>query len=295
MHKEIRILNSDDVHYVEAMDTAIEDDYVVRIFDRLTTGNHRMYGLIIDNQLVSMGGYTIYANSYAVIGRLRSDQRFRGNNYATELVAHVLTEAFKLSDIQWVGSITQEHNTPARRVLEKIGLTSHGMLHGAITKDTTALETGAKPWNKINSMERKKHWIREVYLKSSAVFPFECYYSFPASEDLFQEENLQDWSFYENDEQTRVRITKRDQKKHHYLHAVYPWSDFTSQKGLWETISVDYRKLAAETEDETDNETYVWMDLTKEEAESLPADHQFQLPSPWVLYGKGKEKFAEIM
>lgn len=284
MNKKIRMLKSDDFHHLEAMDTAVEDDYIVRIFQRLTTGNHRLYGLFIDNKMVSMGGYSIFAGSYAMLGRLRSDRRFRGKDLATEVLSHVMNEAFQVDGVQWGGGNTQEQNAPAQRVLEKLGLNRYTKLHGAVTNDTSALELGAKPWNQILSLEKKKQWLRKMYVKPSSVFPFKCYYSFPASDHLFQEDNLKQWSFFENDAKTRFLITKYDQKKDHYLHTVYPWSDIASQQGIWETISNDYRKLAKQTE----GNTYIWIDLTKEEADSLPANHKFKLPSPWILYGTGK-------
>ncbi|WP_096200459.1 GNAT family N-acetyltransferase [Bacillus sp. FJAT-45350] len=284
MVKNIRMLNSDDYPYLEAMDTGLEDDYVERIFDRLTSekDHHRLFGLFLDNQMVSMGGYSIFAGRYAMLGRLRSDRRFRGNNLGTELISYIMNEALKLNGIQWVGANTQESNNPARRVVDKLGLKPYVMLHGAITKDTSALVSGAKQWSPVVSSERKLFWIREVFLKPNAVFPYECYYSFPASDELFQRHVIEKWSFYENEDQTRVLITKYDQKGDHYLHVVYPWSDIASQKGLWETISDDYDKLKQQTE----GDTYIWMDLTKEDAESLPVGHKFELPSPWILYGR---------
>ncbi|SFD39833.1 hypothetical protein SAMN05216238_101155 [Lentibacillus persicus] len=284
MTKTIRILNENDYYDYEQMDTGIEFDYVGRIFDRLTSGNNRLYGLFLDGQLVSVGGYSIYAKSYAMLGRLRSDCRFLGNGFSTDVMNHVLSEVQKLDGIQWVGANTQEHNISAQRVLEKIGLTPHITLHGALTKDTSALESGDKLWTPVTDLERKKEWVNEAYIQTGAVFPYECYYPFPGSADLFPEDKLKQWAFFENADKTRFVLTKHDQKKYHYLHTVYPWSDMVSQAGLWETIANDYTKLIPQTDDET----YIWMDLTKEEAETLPENHQFELPSPWILYGLEK-------
>lgn len=274
------MLNTDDLVNFEEMDTGIEDDYVERIFHRLSTGNHRLYGLFLDNQMVSMGGYTIFADHFAMLGRLRSDRLFRGNNFATELISYIIEEALQLTKIQWIGANTQMDNLPARRVLEKLGLIPHEPLHGAITKDTSALETGSKPWTPIHSLERKKFWLNQKYLNSFSLFPYEVYYSFPASKNLFQEHDLMNWSFYENEDQTRFLITKKDRKGDHYLHIVYPWSDISSQKGLWETISTDFRHLTEKSE----GDTYIWMDLSVEAAKTLPSNHNFELSSPWVLY-----------
>ncbi|SFA83478.1 Acetyltransferase (GNAT) domain-containing protein [Lentibacillus halodurans] len=287
MKKTIRVLHSNDYPHLEVMDTGIEFDYIKHIFDRLVTGNNRLYGLFLDGQLVSLSGYSIYAGSYAMLGRLRSDRRFTGNGYSTELVSYVLNQVFQLNNIHWAGANTQEDNGSARRVLEKIGLSAYTTLHGAITKDISLLESGSEPWWPVTDLQRKQEWINRLYIKSASIFPYECYYPFPGSPDLFQDHDLMQWSFYENESGTRFLITKYDQKKHHYLHAVYPWNDIVSQQGLWETIANDYRRLAQQTDDET----YIWMDLTKEEAQSLPLSHQFELPSPWILYGIDKVTF----
>lgn len=284
MDESIRVLHGDDYSHLETMDTGIEDDYIKQIFDKLVTGNDRLYGYFLDGQLVSMGGYSIYADSYAMLGRLRSDRRYKKKGFSTMLMSQMMNEAFQLDGINWVGANTQEENAPARRVMEKVGLTPRATHYGAIASDTTALESGAGPWNLITDIQSKQEWVDEVYVKASIVFPYECYYRFPATKGLFQEDNLKQWSFFENDAKTRVLITKADQKKHHYLHAIYPWNDITSQSGLWETIAHEYKRLNQLTE----GSTYIWLDLTKEQAQSLPTDHPFDLPSPWILYGKEK-------
>jgi len=282
MEQTIRRLAMEDLPYLEAMETGIEDDYVKRIFERLVTAEgNRLYGLFIGDQLASVCGYTIFAEHYAMLGRIRSDIRFRGKDLATQLTVYVRDEAFKLPNIQWVGANTQEENTAARRVLEKTGFSEYPPLYGATAKDVSTLESGADPWKRIDDTEQKKAWVDRLYIHTGAVFPFECYYLFPATAELFSDSKLAEWSFYENPDGTRVLITKRDFKKYNYLHAIYPWEDLMEQKGLWETVSADYKKLASQTDDET----YVWVDFTKEQVRSLPDRHGFQLPSPWLLYG----------
>lgn len=272
----------EDLPFLKAMETGIEDDYVKRIFKRLvTTDNNRLYGLFVGEQLASVCGYTIFSNRFAMIGRIRSDLRFRGKDLATQLTIHVRNEAFKLPDILWVGANTQEENTAARRVLEKTGFSEYSTLYGATTKDVSSLESGGILWKKLTSLQQRKKWIDQLYVETGTVFPFECYYPFPASIELFSDSKLEEWNFYENETGTRVLIIKKDFKKYNFLQAIYPWNDLMDQPGLWETISADYKKLAEETQDET----YIWMDLTKEQAHSLPEAHRFKLPSPWMLYG----------
>ncbi|WP_174616058.1 GNAT family N-acetyltransferase [Virgibacillus ihumii] len=281
MSYAIRVLQGDDLQLLKDMDTGIENDYVIRVFDRLTQKPNRLYGLFLDENLVSVGGISIYAGSYAMLGRIRTDRRYKKKGLASEIMSYMKDEAFRDERIQWVGANTQEENLPARRVMKKIGLTKHTMLYGALTKDTSMLESGAVPWKPITDLERKKKWLDHTFIQPGNVFPYECYYPFPATVELFQDSELHMWTFYENADASRFLITKPDQKKHHYLHAIYPWSDLTDQKGLWETISRDYRQLAKQTGEET----YIWMDLTKEEVQTLPADHDFILESPWILHG----------
>lgn len=291
MEHKIKTLKLEDLPYLEAMDTAIEDDYVNRIFERLVTTDHnRLFGLFLGDRLVSVCGYTLFAGSYAMIGRIRSDVRFRGKDFATKLTAHVLHAAFELPNIRWVGANTQEENVPARRVLEKLGLHEHSPLYGATGKDVSIFETGAPIWNELQDIKRKKEWLDRLYVEPSAVFPFECYYLFPASEALFSEEKITEWQFFENASRERVLILKKDFKKHQYLHAVYPWNDLMEQPGLWETISAGYLKYAEEVEEEA----FIWMDLSKEQAASLPENHGFKLPSAWVLYGVSCSAFSEL-
>ncbi|MBU8906205.1 GNAT family N-acetyltransferase [Desertibacillus haloalkaliphilus] len=281
MNTKVRELTSKDYPYFAAMDTAVEGDYIGHIFDHLTTGNHRLFGLFENNEMISMGGYSIFAGRYAMLGRLRSDRRYWGKNYATDVLTYVLNEARKIKGVCWIGANTQEHNLPAQRVVEKLGLSPYITLHGAVTKDISKLESGANLWTPVHSTKRKKYWLNEVFIQSSKVFPYECYYPFPASEALFPENEIEHWSFYENESKTRVLITKYDQKKDHYLHVVYPWCDFSVQKGLWDTITFAYRQLTKRTE----GDTYIWIDFTKKQIQALLAIHPFEIPPAWILYG----------
>lgn len=287
----IKTLKLEDYPYLEAMQTGIEDDYVKRIFERLvTTDNNRLFGLFLGEQLASVCGYTIFAGSYAMIGRIRSDIRFRGMDLATKLTAHVLDAAFQLPHIQWVGANTQEENTPARRVLEKLGLHEHSPLFGATAQKVPTCELDAPIWDEIKDIEQKRQWLDRLYIEPGAVFPYECYYLFPASEALFADGIYTEWQFFENHARNRVLILKKDFKKHSYLHAIYPWNDIMEQPGLWETISVSYQEYSKEIE----SDAFIWMDLTKEQAASLPDNHPFKLPSAWVLYGVSRNSFHAL-
>ncbi|HSP21157.1 MAG TPA: GNAT family N-acetyltransferase [Planococcus sp. (in: firmicutes)] len=282
MEPIIRKLSPEDFPAFDAMESGVEDDYVKRIFkDIASTERHQLYGLFVEGQLVSLCGLSVFAGSYAMIGRIRSDIRFRGQAFATRLTAYVIEEAQKRPNIRWIGANTQEANLPARRVLEKLGLQPYKPMIGAIGQDVSLMEKGAGVWSEMHSLVRKKIWIEQLYIKTGALFPYECYYLFPSTEGLFSDDKLAEWSFFENRTGDRVLILQHDFKAHYHLHVIYPWDDLMEQAGLWETISAEYRKLASQYGEETD----IWMELTKEQAASLPEGHRFDFPSAWVLYG----------
>lgn len=284
MQKLIRVLTKEDLPSLKAMETGIEDDYVIRVFDRISSGNNKLFGLFTDDQLVSIGGLTVFAEQYAMLGRMRSDLRFRGNDLSTTLMAKVLEEAFNLPGIQWVGANTQEENLPAQRVLKKIGLAERHISYGATADEISVMENGSPVWQRQNNLELKRQWLQQLFVESAAVFPYECYYPFPANEGMFEDSQIAQWKFFENPEGDRVLITKKDFKKYSYLQAVYPFGDLMEQPGLWETISLARQELV----EELNMETHIWMDLTKQQAAALPDDHPFDLPSPWMLFGKGR-------
>lgn len=284
MNKLIRALTKEDLPKLEAMETGIEDDYVIRVFDRISTGNNKLFGLFNEDQLVSVGGLTVFAKQYAMLGRMRSDLRFRGNDLSTTLMSEVMKEAFTIPGIHWVGANTQEENIPAQRVLKKISLTEHHISYGATAKNVSMLESGEPAWKPIDSIAAKRNWLRRLYVESSAVFPYECYYPFPATEQMFEDRKIAGWNFYENAQGDRVLITKRDIKKYDFLQAIYPFEDIMEQPGLWDTVSLAHQQLSARIR----KETRIWMDLTKQQAAGLPEDHPFSLPSPWILFGRGR-------
>lgn len=288
MEITIRQLQQDDLHHVKSMETGIVDDYLIRVYNRVSKGASRLYGLFVDNHLASIGGYTIFEEHYIMLGRMRSDLRFRGQNYSTQLMTHILKQSFALPAIQWVGANTQQNNHSARRVLDKLGLNEISTLSSAISTDVQFFEKDQTMWHELTELVHKRKWLKQCYLKSGAVFPYECYYTFPATDRLFSDTNLNNWSFFENPQKDRVLITKKDVKGDYYLHVIYPWDDLTEQPGLWETVSCAQHALRQRV----NANTFIWMDLTPAQVSTLPRDHPFELPSPWLLYGIDRNSYS---
>lgn len=283
-----RQLTKDDFHLYKKMQTELEEDYMIRVFDRLTEGDNYLYGLFENDALIAIAGYTLFAGEYAMLGRLRSDWRYRKKGYGSKIIQYMIDEALKHPTVKWIGANTEQHNKPALSILKKSEIPPVATLYAAQTKDVSSLTNQEKAWTEVTSIEKKQEWIQKTYLNpefETTVFPFEAYYPFPARPSLF-ENQLDKWRFFENENQTRYFITWTEEKGQNYLHVVYPWSDFIEQSGFFETVHSEFER--AKKRNEAD---LIWMDLTEEEVATLPSEHPFKHPSPWVLHGKFKEEF----
>lgn len=284
LKKKIRQLQKEDIVFYENMQTGLEEDYVLRIFPYLVEGKNRLFGLFVNDNLASVAGYTIYADQYAMLGRLRSDVRFRGKSYGTEISNYVKNQVAEHPYINWVGANTEIHNIAAQKVLANIDLPPIITLYAAQAKEIDFQSNQANSWNIITSTKRKKEWLEKTYLNSDfdkPIFPFQAYYPLPVSDKLFEEEYLRTWHFYENAEQTRYLILWEEEKGDYYLHVTYPWNDFDKQVGFWDTIQKAFQEVKIREHD-----ALVWFDLTPEDIDTLPENHPFDLPSPWVLHGR---------
>lgn len=91
-----------------------------------------------------------------MLGRLHSDIRFREKNLAKNLNHYLIEKAFQIKEISWVGANTQKNNLPAKRVLEKLGLSKLTTIHGAVAEDLTSLVANGKSCNEITNLDKKK-------------------------------------------------------------------------------------------------------------------------------------------
>ncbi|SFC15313.1 Acetyltransferase (GNAT) family protein [Alkalibacterium subtropicum] len=287
MSKEIRRLTQDDLAYYQNMQTGLDDDYMLWAFHRIISGPNHLFGLFVSDELVALSGFTVFKDHYAMLGRLRTDERYRKNGYGTEIVRYSLEQALLHPDVKWIGANTEQHNKASQAVLKKVGLPPVTLLYAAQTDSVSSLiKDDSTHWAEITDISEKADWIRRTYLDPSfdkKVFPLEAYYPFPVSEELF-EGSLDDWHFYENADKSRCVILWEEFKGMNYLHVVYPWHDFMEQPGLFRTIQKNLK--AAQ---QKDRDTVIWWDLSEREAALLPTDHPFDLPSPWILHGLSKE------
>ncbi|AOM83471.1 GNAT family N-acetyltransferase [Salisediminibacterium beveridgei] len=280
MERWMRQLHVEDLDVYQSMETGIEDDYIARFFERISSGNNRLFGLFEGEDLIATAGYTLFAGRYAMLGRLRASQAIRGKNIGTDVLTRVLELAKQDPAVDWIGANTEEYNGPAMRVLEKIQAYPILPQHAAVAKDVSGLGEKGPEWQEVTDLEVKRSWLNETYIRTQQPFPLQCYYPFPATESLFDEESLQEWRFFENADRSRYMILKKDMKRYHYTQVVYPWDDYFEQPGLWDTVAI----AQTEHKEEVQDDVTVWLDLPKTHAYKLPADHPFDLSSIWVLH-----------
>ncbi len=290
MKEYIKVLTTTDLPLLLSMDTGIIDDYVIQVFERLSTGQNRIYGLFVDEQLVSIAGYSIFANRYVMLGRLRSDRRYRGKNYATKIMKYIRDIAFQLPNITWVGGNTQENNLAARRVLTNIGLTEQETLYPAITREIDLFINGNKKWHSIEKFNDKVSLLKDTYIQDERIFPFECYYPFPATNTLFTNSYIDNWNVYESRQHDYPLVTKKDVKKDIFLQVIYPFADVFTQPGLWETVYDDYLNLNFT---HPEQKVYIWLDIPEAHIHHLPSNHPFSIDSPWILHGMSIDNWKQ--
>ncbi|WLR49332.1 GNAT family N-acetyltransferase [Halobacillus litoralis] len=196
----VKPLTIEDYPTLKEMDTGIEDDYVVRIFDRLVTSDsHELFGLFQNGQMLAVGGYSLFGkDKFAMLGRLRSDRRFQLKGNATELLKPVVDQLKKDPRVSWIGANTHLGNLSARRVLEKLGIDQGPIIHYLTLKhpDLLAGHTPGPVWKPVDGLKRKRDLLTGLKENALDTFPYECYYPFPFDEALFTDDYLQACSFF---------------------------------------------------------------------------------------------------
>ncbi|WP_163526801.1 GNAT family N-acetyltransferase [Halobacillus ihumii] len=277
----VKKLTLHDLPAVKQMNTGIDDDYVIRVFDRLiSSSTQELFGLFHEGQLVSIGGYSLFgSNQYAMIGRLRSDLTLRSKGYSTALLSQVIKELRDMPEVKWIGANTHLSNYPTRKVLEKIGLQPGQVSHYLTLTSPEKLNghTLGKVWGEIYDIKEKLSYLLSLSDNALGLFPYECYYPLPYDQVLFTEKYLEDACMYVNPAQTRFVLIKNDQKKYQYSHVKYFWNDHYQQPGFFETIYDHWKK---------NKDNYgCWIDFSEEGFKQIPDLSPYEVQDPWILYG----------
>lgn len=276
----MRQLQLRDLPIAKKMKTNITDDYVIEIFERLVTSeNQSLYGLFIDEELVTIAGYTIFPGGYAMLGRLRSDVRVHGKGYATELLLYLIEQLKLNPKIVWIGGNTNIQNSSARRVLSKLGFSELKTFYGLpIQKRERINNVPGHIWQQVHSVQEKRALLTKL-AKSNIlkIYPYECFYPFPFRQELVTDEDLAESHFFQNPSADRWVILKKDFKKEAFVQVKYFWNDHFEQPGLFETID----EFVANDEEHP----RPWFDFTEKGYKKIPDLTAFEVSDGWVLYG----------
>ena len=277
---DIRKLEWGDLGNLKKMDTGIEDDYVIRIFPKLIESEeHDIYGLFQGEALLSVAGYTIFADKFAMLGRMRSDRRYIGHGYSTEVMSFIAELLSKKPNIHWIGANTQTHNYPAQRVIERSGMKPGPVHYYAILKTKTHHPgKSGPPWKKIEELDQKRTLLSSLNDNALGAFPYECYYPLPFDKVLFTDEYLNECTFYINPEEDRFVIFRNDQKGDLHTHVKYFWDDHFEQPGFFETVYQNWN--------ENPEAAGAWIDFSETGFKNIPDLSIFEVQKPWRLYSR---------
>lgn len=258
------------------MDTGINDDYIKRVFSRIIE-NDPVYGLFENNQLMGIAGWTIFEDKYAVLGRLRTDRRHQGKGIATKLLKHLLHLLNEQDEIIWRGLATQQNNTPAKKLAEKLGMISMATFHSLKERSSSSTFFEKIYYEKecITSPLDIKHFIMKEDKKTLNMFPYECYYPLPFDPTNLSLAYLSEHRLYEWKD--RYILVKEDEKGEKYLHIKYFWDDFFEQAEL-----LNFVLSLARNE-----KRKLWLDLSEKNISNMSPQEikLFDIESPWIMYG----------
>ncbi|KUP05411.1 hypothetical protein Q73_13380 [Bacillus coahuilensis m2-6] len=273
---KVKRLSLDDFSKIKEMDTGIEDDYVVRAFENLLQRpDNFLYGLLEDERIVTVAGYSVFANRFAILGRLRTDRRYLSRAYATKLLLEIIEEMKNNPTISFIGAATNEPNVSANKVCQKLGLEQLVTFHCLTCRDFSKLQDNGPTWTPVETVNEKRIRLRSLKENALGMFPYECYYPLPLSERDLSDEYLHKMTCYENYDSSRFFFIHENQKGEFYSQVKYFWNDLFEQKGLWNTIALHVQQ----------EQSIGWIDLSPQAFQNIKQPEIFDIQQPWRLYG----------
>lgn len=280
-----RQLASADYPAFLAMQTGISHDYITDIFPEAV--NHEAtYGIFVDNQLIAMGAITRLADHYAILGRVRTDDRYRRQGVSTACLQELTHITAADPTIQWIGLATEVDNHSMRRVAEKLPFAFLGAyqscsLSQAVMSDVLQAMTDhddtKQHWQRITDTTQKHHLLTR--LKSETrdlpLFPYDCYYPLPYEADVWHGNYLESVIFYKNKIDSNVAMATEDGKGWPYLQWTYFGADLFEKPGLWQVMIQHAQTLGYD----------IWFELPIQT--TIPDKLKpYLTTNAWTYYGK---------
>ncbi|SDH03263.1 Acetyltransferase (GNAT) family protein [Alteribacillus persepolensis] len=276
----IRTLAFHDQKAVEKMDTGIPHDYVKEKFLYLLCHDH-LFGAFSGDELISIAGYTVFAEQYAMLGRLRTAAAYRGRGIGTIMMEYVQTKALEQPAVQWTGFITQVTNKQTIKIaqtlmLEPVQTQYYGYLTAAGEKALSQRTSSRHEWEKVMDNNKKRQLLQRTAndYDRTRVFPYNIYCPLPFEESLWSDRYLDQCQCYQSG--SRLFLLMKDDRIGSYYHVKYFWNDVFEQHGLWSIV----------TNQAALSHRRIWLDLTPSSARSLPDVSYVKVDTPWTLFGR---------
>ncbi|WP_171016914.1 GNAT family N-acetyltransferase [Pseudalkalibacillus caeni] len=288
MDLHMRRLGLGDAEQFRQMETGIENDYVVRIFDKLVQED-LLYGAFYENELIGIAGITVYEIQYAILGRLRTRVHDRGKGVARKLFRFLVSQLRQNPHIKWIGYATEESNIPANSIASHLSMDCIAKIYSSKLNRTgsghfASLDSDTDDWQEIKGCKEKKLLFKQAMEESGMnFFPYAVYYPLPAYPEDISDDYLSGCRMWARN--GRFFCLMPEEKGESYFHLKYFWNDIFEQTGLWKKAI-----RLAEREDRV-----IWFDMSESMFRSLPEKQWFETTA-WHLIGEPlkEEKIDEV-
>ncbi|GEM01230.1 Ribosomal protein S18 acetylase RimI [Halolactibacillus halophilus] len=273
----IRRLTMNDFSLYQQMQTGMNNDYMLTVFERLVTppANY-LYGLFDDDILASVAGYTYFPGGNAMLGRLRSDKQFRQLGYSTQLLHYLVDTVKQDPSVKFIGGYTQIDNTPAKKILTKLGMKHIDTYHSFPAVNLKPLITDQILWDEITDYDEKRQALQSLTNRGVASFPYEAYYPFPLTENLIPAEKLRVMRLFKSPLTGHCLFVDNDYKGEALLNIRYVHDDLFTTPGLFFTID----QLLKHEPDRLP-----WFNFSLTQYQKLTDKDCFRLEPGWELHG----------
>ncbi len=274
----IRLLTPTDFPLYQQMETGVDNDYMLTVFDRLVTPpNNYLYGLFYDDILVTVAGITYFPGGNVMLGRLRSDKRFRQQGFPTQLLDDLIATVKQDPDVHFVGGYTHINNIPAKKILARLGLTLVDTYYSfpAVNLKPMIIDQTII-WNEITDFDQKRHALQTLIENDVPSFPYEAYYPFPLTQSLLPAEKLRAMRVFQSPITDHYLFVDNDYKGEPLLNVRYVHDDIFTTPGLFNTID----QLLKHEPDRLP-----WFNFSETQYNKLKHKDCFRLEQGWELHG----------
>lgn len=273
----IRRLTIKDFSLYQHIQTGMDNDYMLSVFDRLVTppANY-LYGLFHDDVLLSVAGYTHFPGGNVMLGRLRSDKRFRQLGYPTQLLHYLVDTVKQDPNVKFIGGYTHIDNTPAKKILTKLGMKHIDTYHSFPAVNLKPLITDQMLWDEITDNQKKRQALQTLIKQGVASFPYEAYYPFPLTASLIPAEKLRAMRLFQSPLTGYFLFVDNDYKGEALLNIRYVHDDIFTTPGLFYTIDQLLKH---------ESDRLPWFNFSKTQYHKLTHKDCFRLEPGWELHG----------